>query len=88
MPPEKVVTLESLIPLPAAADTRPAFDMPPRKVAPVIEIALPADASSAPWAATRMPSVEPSMIPLSTIEPWTVPLPMAMAVFAEIVRNC
>ncbi|MFY9694724.1 MAG: hypothetical protein WAK35_13375 [Xanthobacteraceae bacterium] len=76
--------------MPVAAVIRPALvmpplDMPPRNVGPLIEMALPVDASIAPWASIRMPSAVPSMRPLSIIEPWMVPLPIAMAVAAEIV---
>jgi hypothetical protein len=67
MPPPKVVTpaIETTVP---GADSRPALEMPPAKVGPVIEMAgVPAlVAAIVLWLSIEIP---PNSVPVSTIEP-------------------
>ena len=70
--------------MPAAADRRPALDMPPEKLDPVIAITLPAASSILLALSIRMPWVA-DMMPLSTIAPVMVLPRMSMPVLAVIV---
>ncbi len=67
------------------AETVPALEMPPRKLEPVIEMAVWVPATL-PLLSIRMPWLEPLMTPLSVIPPVTVPEDwMRMPVSPEIV---